>query len=204
MKELLVATRNLGKMGEFRKFLSDIPIKIFSLEDLGITDEVEEDGQSYEENARKKATFFAEKSGFVTIADDSGIEIDALNGQPGKHSRRWLGYTMTDEEIIEHLKKISQEIPDDNRGAHFSAVLCMATPDGQTFVTTGRVDGIITKEYSLKRSPGYPFRSFFYLPKIDKFFFEDELSEQEQDLHNHRYIAVQKLKPILIKHFGKR
>src|SRR4051794_19206444 len=101
MKKLLIATHNPGKLNEFRMFLEGVPFEIISLSDVGITEDVEEDGTTYEENSQKKALFYAQKSGLPALSDDGGLEIVALNNQPGIHSRRWLGYPATDEELIE-------------------------------------------------------------------------------------------------------
>lgn len=201
MKKILVATRNPGKFGEIKKFLSDLPIEVVSLSDCSIQNDVEETGANYAENAKKKAVFFAEKSGLPTLSDDSGIEIEALGRQPGKNTRRWLGYEMTDEEIVSHLYKISKELGE-NRRAHFISTVCLAMPSGKTFVETGDTQGIIAENPSIKKVVGYPFRSFFYIPQIMKYFFEDELSLEEQKLYNHRWKAISKLKPTIRRMLG--
>jgi len=99
VKKLLIATKNQGKVGEFKEFLKDLPFKIVSLKDLKIKEDIDEDGKTYEENSQKKALFFAKLTNLPVISDDGGIEIDALNGAPGVRSRRWLGYEATDEEL---------------------------------------------------------------------------------------------------------
>ncbi|EKD64630.1 MAG: hypothetical protein ACD_50C00333G0001, partial [uncultured bacterium] len=91
MKKLLIATTNPGKLREYRDFLSDLPVKLVSLKDIGITDDMEETGKTYEENSRAKAIFYAKKSNLPAISDDGGLEINALKGEPGIRSRRWLG-----------------------------------------------------------------------------------------------------------------
>lgn len=199
MKKLLIATHNPGKLHEFRMFLADLPFESISLADMGITEDVEEDGKTYEENSQKKALFFAKKSGLLALADDGGLEIAALNGEPGIHSRRWLGHRGTDEELIEHLKKVSKELPDNNRKAFFKTVVSLATPDGKVWSVMGEVAGIIAKEPLQKLSKGYPYRSFFYLPKLKKYYFESELSTEELMIYDHRYKAVQEILQILKK-----
>src|SRR5439155_18492008 len=126
----------------------------------GITEDVEEDGKTYKENSQKKALFFAKKSGLMALSDDGGIEIAALNNEPGIHSRRWLGYSATDEELIKHMKKVSRELPDDNRTAFFKTVVSLALPSGKLWSVMGTVEGIIAKKPFLKLSKGYPYRSF--------------------------------------------
>ncbi|OGH16878.1 MAG: hypothetical protein A3C97_02300 [Candidatus Levybacteria bacterium RIFCSPHIGHO2_02_FULL_37_11] len=100
MKKLLIATKNQGKLKEISDFLSDLPLQTVSLSDIGIEDDFEETGKTYKENSQNKAIFYAKKSGLPAIADDGGIEINALNGAPGVKSRRWLGRKASDEELV--------------------------------------------------------------------------------------------------------
>lgn len=195
--KLLIATKNQGKVGEFKEFLKDLSIELVSLKDLNITEDIVEDGKTYEENSQKKALFFAKLSGLPTIADDGGIEIVALNNEPGIKSRRWLGYEATDEELIKHMLKISKSLSKDNRGAFFKTVVTFAMPSGKVYSVKGEVEGVISDKPYLKLLQGYPYRSFFFLPKINKFYHEGELSKDEERLYNHRYKAVQKLLPII-------
>jgi XTP/dITP diphosphohydrolase len=197
MKKLLIATKNQGKVGEFKEFLKDLPFEIVSLKDLEISEDVEEDGKTYLENSQKKALFFSKLSNLPTIADDGGIEIVALNNQPGIKSRRWLGFEATDEELIEHMIKISKNLPKDNRKAFFKTVITFALPNGKVWSVNGEVEGIISEKPYLKLLKGYPYRSFFFLPSINKFYHEGELSKEEERLYNHRYKAVQQLLPIV-------
>ena len=200
MKKLLIATKNQGKIAEIKSFLKDFPLEILSLKDVGINDDVEEAGKTYEENSLLKALFYAKKSNLPVISDDGGLEIKALGGAPGVRSRRWLGYEATDEELIEYMKKISQELPENNRTAYFKTVITFAMPNGRYYQTKGQVKGEIAKKPLLKILSGYPYRSFFYLPKIKKFYHESELSKDEERLYNHRYKAIQKLKSKIIKY----
>lgn len=199
MKKLLIATRNVGKLKEISSFLSDLPIKTVSFKSLGITNDFEENGKTYEENSQKKAIFYAKISKLPTIADDGGIEISALDGVPGIKSRRWLGKNSTEEDIINHMAKVAKELPDNNRKAFFKTVLSFALPNGKVWSSDGEIEGIIAKRPYLKIFKGYPYRSFFYLPKLKKYYHENELTDKEQKLYNHRYKAVQKLKPIIRK-----
>ncbi len=200
--KLLIATKNEGKVGEFKEFLKDLPLEIVSLHDLGITEDIEEDGKTYRENSQKKAIFFSKLADLPTIADDGGIEISALNNQPGIRSRRWLGYEATDEELVNHMLKISKSLPKDNRKAVFRTIVSFALPDGRIWSVEGKVDGVIAEKPLLKILKGYPYRSFFFIPKINKFYHESELSKNEQKLYNHRYKAINKLKPIMKKQLG--
>jgi len=199
MKKLLIATANAGKLKEISNFLKDLPLKIVSLSDLGINDHVEEVGKNYEENSQLKALFYSKKSGLPTIADDGGIEISALDGAPGINSKRWLGKDSTEQDIINHMIKVARELPDDNRQAFFKTVISFALPNGKVWSVSGEVEGIIARKPYLKLLKGYPYRSFFYLPKIKKYYHEDQLDAGEEKEYNHRYKALQKLKPTIIK-----
>lgn len=199
MKKLLVATKNPGKLFEISVFLSDLNIKVVSLNDVGIDKDVEETGKTYKENSQKKALFYSKLSGLPAVADDGGLEIKALGGAPGLKSRRWLGYHGTDEELIEHLKKVVSKIPEDKRQAKFKTVVSFALFNGKVWSIAGEVSGIVTERARMKILKGYPYRSFFYIPKIKKFYHESDLSEEEQKLYNHRYKALSKLKEVIKK-----
>lgn len=201
-KKLLIATHNPAKLAELKLLLAGLPLEVITLGDLGITEDVEEDGQTYVENSQKKALFYAQKTGLPAVGDDGGIEIVALNNQPGIHSRRWLGYSATDEELIAHMRKIARELPDDNRDAFFKTVISFALPSGHVWSVKGDIKGLITKEPSLKIMEGFPYRSFFFLPEINKYYFENELTEEEMKQYNHRRRAFDKLKPLLIEQLG--
>ncbi len=202
MNKLLIATKNPGKLLEITNFLSDLPIKIVSLFDLGIKENVEETGKTYKENSQKKAVFYAKKSNLPAIADDGGLEIDALDGAPGIKSRRWLGYEASDKVLFNYLANVAKNLPDDNRKAWFKTVISLALPNGQVWSVSGEVKGVIVEKSQVKILKGYPYRSFFYLPKIKKYYHESELSEEEQKLYNHRWKAIKKLKPTIIKTLG--
>ena len=202
MQKLLIATTNPGKLREYKDFLSDLPVDLVSLKDVGITDDVEEKGKTYEENSRAKALFYARKSGLPAISDDGGIEIHALNNEPGIKSRRWLGYEASDEELIDHMVKVSKKLPEENRKATFRLVVSLGLPDGKVYSREGKVEGIIAKKPHQKLLHGYPYRSFFYLPQANKFYHESELTKDEMKKYNHRYMAVKKLKPILVSALG--
>ena len=197
IKKLVIATKNRGKLKEISKFLSDASLDLVSLNDLGISEDFEESGKTYKENSQNKAIFYAKKSGLPALSDDGGIEIDAFGGAPGIKSKRWVGKDSTDEKIIEHMKKVSKDLAENNRKAFFKTVVSLALPDGKVFSATGEIEGVIAKKPLLKLLKGYPYRSFFYLPKIKKYYHENDLSEDEEKLYNHRYKAIQKLIPII-------
>ncbi len=198
--KLLIATTNPGKLKEISNFLKDLPLELISLNDIGINSDFEETGEPYRENSQAKALFYAKKSGLPAIADDGGIEIDALGGAPGIKSKRWVGNDSTDAKIIEHMTKVAQELPDNNRKAFFKTVISLALPSGKVRSVTGEIEGVIADKPYLKLLKGYPYRSFFYLPKLKKYYHEKELTDEEQKRYNHRYKAIQKLKPLILKY----
>lgn len=199
MKKILVATRNPGKLSEISNYLNQINIRCVSLNDLNIQEEIEEDGKDYWENSKKKALFYAKISNLPTIGDDAGLEIDALNGEPGHKARRWPGYEASDEELIAYMEKITLTLPDDNRTARFRAVLTLALPDGKFFQKEGIVEGVISREKAPHFKKGYPYDSFFYLPKI-KAYYHTAFSKEYEKQYNHRYKAIKKLIPIIQKY----
>ncbi len=195
--KILLGTKNPGKVNEISKFLKDLEIEIVTLADLGIKEDIEENGKTYKENSQKKALFFSNLTNLPAIGDDGGIEIEALGGAPGMKSRRWLGYEASDEELIKHLKKVAKNLPKNNRRAKFVDVVSFALPSGQVWSEEGEVEGEIVENPHLKLLEGYPFRNFFYLPNIKKFYHESELDEEEEKIYNHRYKAIAKLKEII-------
>jgi len=195
MRKLLIATKNPGKLHEFSIFLTEFDI--VSLSDIGIDKDVDEDGKTFEENSQKKALFYAKLSGFPSLSDDGGLEIDALGGQPGVKSRRWLGHEGTDEELKTHLWKVMNSLPLDTRSARFTTVVSFALPTGQVWSERGEVKGILMDNGKTRDFVGYPFRSYFYLPQIQKYYYESELSPEEQKRFNHRHIALMKLFPTI-------
>lgn len=199
MKKLLIATTNKGKLDEFTKFLSDLPLQTVSLADVGIVDDIEETGSSYKKNSQLKAQYYAKKSGLPAIADDGGIEIDALGGAPGIKSKRWLGENTTEKDIVNYMMKLARELPDINRKAVFKVCVSLAIPKDKVYSFEDKVEGIITKKPHMKYVNGYPYRSFFYIPEIGKYYHEDELTNDELRMYNHRWKAVTKLKPIIRK-----
>src|SRR3989344_7519292 len=131
--KLLIATTNPGKLVELSRFLADIPMSLVSLKDLDITDTVEETGKTFEENAILKAKYFCKKSGLPTLADDGGFEIDALGGEPGVKSHRWIHQDRedTDEELIAYTLEKMRGLPRAQRGAQLRLVLALVFPDGR-------------------------------------------------------------------------
>jgi XTP/dITP diphosphohydrolase len=199
MQRILVATTNKGKLGEIKEYLSDLPVEFVSLSDVGITDEVVEDGKTYEENSQKKAVYYSRIAGLPAISDDGGIEIAALNGEPGINSKYWAGPEGRDEDLVAKMMEVSKNLPDNNRNAIFRAVDSFALPTGEVWSREGHVDLLVAKEPLLKPLKGFPFRSFLIVPQIGKYYHEAELSEDERKIYNHRYKALRKLRDIIVK-----
>ncbi len=200
MNRLLIATTNPGKLDEIRKFLSDIPVELVSLKDVGITEAVEETGNTFEENAILKARFYAAKSGLPTLADDGGFEIDALGGEPGVKSHRWVhgDRENSDAELIAHTVLRMKDVPEGKRGAQLRLVLALALPDGSVYTAEERVRGIVPLTPRNVVTPGFPYRSLLYLPEIGKYYNHDELTPEETDVYNHRKKALDHLKPMIL------
>lgn len=199
MKKLLIATTNPGKLAEIRRFLGDLPVEFVSFDDVGIKDRVEETGKTFEENAILKAKFYAQKSGLPTIGDDGGFEIDALGGEPGVKSHRWIHGDRedSDEELIEYTFKKMKGIK--KRGAQLRAVLALVFPSGEVRTATAATRGVIPERPSDERVSGFPYRSILYIPKIHKYYNHDNLTPEETEKYNHRKRCLDQLRPILTK-----
>ena len=199
--KLLIATTNPGKLTEIKTYLSDLPFEIVDLDDIGITDTVEETGTTFEENAIIKAKFYAKKSELPTIADDGGAEIDALGGEPGVKTRRWIhaDRDSTDEELIAHTLEKLKKIPLQGRGMQLRAVIALALPNGKYYTATAKIRGVIAVKPSPERHPGFPFRSLMYIPKLGKFYNHDLMAPEENDHYNHRKRALEELKDRILE-----
>ena len=199
MKKLLIATSNPGKFAEIKRFLTDLPLELVGLSDVGITDTVEETGTTFEENAVLKAKFYAKRSGLPTLADDGGFEIDALAGQPGVKSHRWIHGDRDDkdEELIQYALDRLKDVPDEKRGAQLRLVLALVLPSGEMFTAEEKIRGIVARQASDFRHKGFPYRSLLFLPEIGKYYNHDELTATETETYNHRKKALEILKPIL-------
>ncbi|MDP1721784.1 MAG: non-canonical purine NTP pyrophosphatase [Candidatus Gottesmanbacteria bacterium] len=199
MKKLLIATTNPGKLAEIKRFLGDLPVKLVSLSDVGILDIVEETGKTFEENAILKAKYYCQKSGLPTLADDGGFEIDALGGQPGVKSHRWIHGDRedTDEELIAYTLEKLKGLPQAERGAQLRLVLALVFPDGRQYTVEEKTRGVVAEKPSEHRTIGFPYRSLLFLPEINKYYDHDLLTPEETEQFNHRKRALDRLKPLL-------
>ena len=152
---LLVATANRGKVAEYRALLDGLDCELLSLRDAGVSGDIPETGETYEQNARLKAETCAAASGLLTLADDSGLEVEALNGEPGIRSARYAGDDATDAQRVEYLLEKLKGVPPERRGARFVCVIAIATPGGDVTFCRGECPGSIVTEPRGDRGFGY-------------------------------------------------
>lgn len=193
--KLLLATNNTGKAREYQALLSGIPFRIVTMADQGIIIEVDETGSSFEENARLKATTLATESGLLTLADDSGLEVDALDGEPGVLSHRYAGEGASDRDRVYFLLEKLEDIPEENRAARFCCAIAIVAPDGTVDICTGECRGLITK--APRGNQGFGYDPIFFVPEMGKTM--AELSPEEKNRISHRARAAEKAREVLIK-----
>jgi XTP/dITP diphosphohydrolase len=193
---LLIATTNPGKVREYQQLLNGLNCDLVGLADVGITQDVAETGETYEDNALLKARAYAAQSGLLTLADDSGLEVDALNGRPGVHSARYAPDSPT---RIRRLLTEMQPVPADRRSARFQCVIAVAWPDGRTEITSGTCEGWITTE--ARGSNGFGFDPVFHV--IERGLTMAELPDDVKNQISHRAHAAQKMRPVLERILGE-
>ncbi len=193
MREVVLATRNQGKIREITECLRDLDIVIYSLNDFPAASEVKEDGKNFRENALKKARYLADFTGKVALADDSGLEVEALGGKPGVLSARFAGGRASDQEnnqkLLEALKGFSLE----RRRASFRCVLALAYPSGQEIVIEKTCQGVVLLQE--RGGGGFGYDPLFFFPPLNKTF--AELTREEKNQVSHRGKALKRLKEIL-------
>ena len=192
MARLILATNNRNKLREIREMLADTDISVISQQEAGIDTEAEETGETFAENAAIKAqtirALLQERGeACFVLADDSGLAVDALNGEPGVHSHRWAGENATDADRIQKLLDALKDVPDAQRGAHFACVMCLITPEGRQMTFEGRVEGVILHECRGENGFGYD-PVFGYGGKSFA-----ELSAEEKNAVSHRHNALKQV-----------
>ena len=200
LEKLLVATRNAGKLKELTALLADVPFELVSLIDVGIDEDVEETGSTMEENATLKATTYARLSGMPTLADDSGLEVEALGGEPGVFSARYAGEGASDAQCIDFLHKKLQGIPEDSWNARFRCVIAIVWPSEPVELYTGECYGMIIKHP--RGSNGFGYDPAFLIPALGKTM--AELTSDEKNRLSHRSVAAQKAAAALKQRAAKR
>ena len=189
-RKLILATRNKDKLKEIQALLSDLDIDIMSLDEAENAPHVVEDGKTFMENAFKKAKVIAEATGIMALADDSGLEVDALDGAPGVYSARYSGENASDASNNEKLLADLEGVPAGKRSAHFSCVIVVYHPSGRWISTEGKCEGEITEKSIGDRGFGYD--PVFYLPSLNCTM--AQLSAEEKNRLSHRGKALEKLK----------
>jgi XTP/dITP diphosphohydrolase len=199
MMQLLIATKNLKKGGELQAMLAGLPVEILTLRDFPGASHVEEDGATLEENAAKKACEIARACGLHAVADDSGLFVNALGGQPGVKSARYAGPEPTRERLCRKLLREMRDVPDSERGAHFRCCIAMADLAGRIVLTAeGRVDGTITHEMRGKGGFGYD-PVFYYVPAGKTF---SEMLPDEKNAVSHRGRALRAFRDRFLQFVG--
>ena len=192
---ILFATGNHGKMKEIKMIFSDMDVELLSLEDAGIEIDIEENGASFEENAILKAKAIAAIRNEVVLADDSGLVIDALNGEPGIFSARYMGentsYHIKNNNLIQRLDEKNEK----DRTAHFVCAIAAVFPNGEVAVTRGSMDGLIAHEEAGENGFGYD--PIFYLPEYNCT--AAQLSADQKNRISHRGKALIEMKKVLVE-----
>lgn len=191
--KLVLATGNPGKLMELREMLKDVSLELLSPEQVGLKLGVTETGSTYQENAALKALYLAGLSGFLSLADDSGLEVDALGGKPGVMSARFGGPGLSDKQRCQLLLKEMQGIPRQNRKARFKCVMALATPGGRVETRSGCCEGLIN--YTLAGTNHFGYDPIFLIPELRKTM--AQLSFEEKNLFSHRRQAADKIKSLL-------
>ena len=200
MVKLLLATNNQAKVREYKRLLGNLAYELVTLAEQGITTIVSEVGESLEENARLKATVFAGESHLVALADDSGLEVDALGGEPGRLSARYAGEGASDRERIDYLLSRLEGIPLEKRSARFRCVIAIATPDSKVEYCSGECQGFIT--FEPKGEHGFGYDPVFYLPELGKTM--AELPMEIKNQVSHRGQAARKVYQVLERLTGSK
>ncbi|MDO4454753.1 MAG: XTP/dITP diphosphatase [Eubacteriales bacterium] len=195
---IIFATGNEGKMKEIKMILGDLDIPVVSMKEAGIIADIDENGETFEENARIKAKTICEMTGEMVLADDSGLEIDALNKEPGVYSARYMGedtsYHIKNANLIQRL----EGVPDEKRTARFVCAMAAAFPDGKTITTRGIIEGRIG--YEERGENGFGYDPIFYLPEYGCT--TAELSLEKKNKLSHRGKALRAMREKLKDHLG--
>ncbi len=198
MQNIVVATRNKDKYNEIKEILKDMPFEVISMDEAGVdlTADIEETGKTFEENALIKAKKVCELTGEITIADDSGIEIDYLGGAPGIYSSRFGGKDATDFEKNKQILEMLEGVPFEKRSARFTCAIAAAYPDGNHFVVKGSCNGYIG--YEPKGSNGFGYDPIFFVPEYGMT--TAQMKPEEKHKISHRGNALR----LMLNEFKKR
>jgi len=198
LPRLLIATNNAGKLAEYEVLLDGCGWELVAPAELGLRLSVEETGADYAANARTKAEAFSRACGLLTLADDSGLEVDALGGRPGLLSARYAGPNQTDEEGVELVLAQMKDVPPERRLARFRCVIALAEPDGGVRFVEGECPGVITNEP--RGGFGFGYDPIFYLPQLGRTM--AELTPDEKNAISHRADAARRACALLKEMIG--
>ncbi len=191
MVTLLLATRNDGKVRELKELLSHLPVNVLCAKDINQYDDVEENGETFHENALIKARYGAKLTGFMTIADDSGLEVSALDGEPGVYSARFSGENASDEENNEKLLELLKD--ETQRNAKYKCAMALVTPKGEEITTLATCEGkILTKP---EGNDGFGYDPLFFVEEYQCTF--GELPLETKNKISHRAKATKRLIPMI-------
>lgn len=193
MRPLLLATTNRHKVEEFQAIFSDLPLQLLSLRDINLDLEVEETGTTFQENSVLKALAYARASGLLALADDSGLEIDVLDGAPGVYSARFLGEQTSYEERFKAILARLQGLPQEQRTARFRCVITIAEPTGYHRSVEGKIEGVIAD--SPKGTHGFGYDPVFLVPELGKT--TAELAPEQKNQISHRGRAARLAREVL-------
>lgn len=196
---LLIATRNEGKLREYEELLAGLPLTLTFLSRERILEEVEEAGETFSQNAILKAEGYARISGLLTLADDSGLEVDALGGEPGVHSARYAGPAATDEDRYQLLLERMRDVPWEERGVRFRCVIAVAQPTEGVYTAEGVCEGLIA--FSPQGEHGFGYDPIFYLPECHRTM--AQLPPEVKNRMSHRARADEGIKPVLERLAGR-
>lgn len=184
---LLIATKNKGKFREYSRLLQGVPFEIIGPQDIGGEPDVEETGETFEQNAVLKARAWSSLGDFLSMADDSGLEVDALGGKPGVHSARYAGEGASQSELIGHLLLNLRGVPSEERTARFVCVIAIASPSGEVEIFRGECPGLITE--GPRGEGGFGYDPVFYLPELDKTMAEISIVDKNRISHRGKAAA---------------
>lgn len=189
MKEIVIATQNKGKIAEIALALADLPVKVLALSDFGPISEPIEDGMTFSENALLKARYYAKATGKACLADDSGLEVDVLQGAPGIYSARFAGEHANDHENNQKLLAELVQVEESKRTARFRCVLAFVDQDGKEITADGICSGMIGRE--MQGEGGFGYDCLFYIPELGKTM--AEISKTEKNTISHRGEALRNM-----------
>ncbi len=194
MRTLLVATTNLHKLEEYRAIFADLPFQVVSLQDIHVDMDVEETGSTFAENAELKARTYAKVAGMLTLADDSGLEIDALEGAPGIYSARFAGRETSYAERFRIILERLRTLPIEQRTARFRCAIALAEPSGLVRIVEGTIEGVIAD--SPRGAYGFGYDPIFLVPELGKT--TAELPPEQKNFISHRGRAAQLARVLLL------